>query len=209
MARIIPLHGEEHEEIQRLLPWYVTAQLDPGERARVETHLAACAECRAEVRSEQALRSDISTMPAQVERDWARLRDRIGAAQPAPAGRRGARPARRRPPSWVGWAIAAQVLLVVLLGAQVASRQRPAEYRTLAASPAAGARIIVTFRPDSREQDLRATLNGVRARLVDGPTSTNAYVLQVPAADRETALARLRAQPAVVLAEALDANEPR
>jgi anti-sigma factor RsiW len=165
MARIIPLHGEQHAEIQRLLPWYVTARLDPLEQARIEAHLAACAECRAEVRSEQALKAQVKSMPAQVERDWARLRERIAAASPVSAGRevRGRRRAGLRPPAWVGWAIAAQILLVVLLGAQVASRPPPAEYRALAAAPAAGARIMVTFRPDSPEQELREALNAARA----------------------------------------------
>ena len=64
MARIIPLHGDEHEDILLLLPWHVTGRLSPHEQACVEAHLEACAECRAEVRSEQALKAAGGKMEA-------------------------------------------------------------------------------------------------------------------------------------------------
>ena len=44
------------------------------------------------------------------------------------------------------------------------------------------------------------------ARLVDGPTATDAYLLNVPAERQAAALAGLRASPTVVLAESLDAG---
>ena len=49
------------------------------------------------------------------------------------------------------------------------------------------------------------TLGGTRyARLVDGPTQADAYVLQIPAARRELALATLRARHEIVLAQPID-----
>nr|HRC86425.1 zf-HC2 domain-containing protein [Thermoanaerobaculia bacterium] len=39
----------DHGEIELLLPWYVNQTLDDTEIAWVESHLAECAECRAEV----------------------------------------------------------------------------------------------------------------------------------------------------------------
>jgi len=41
------------------------------------------------------------------------------------------------------------------------------------------------------------------ARLVDGPTQTNAYVIQVPADAQQNAMRTLRAEHAVVLVEPL------
>lgn len=35
-----------HEELVRLLPWYVNGTLDEGERNRIRRHLEECAECR-------------------------------------------------------------------------------------------------------------------------------------------------------------------
>ena len=77
-------------------------------------------------------------------------------------------------------------------------------YQTLGApARAGGPTVAVVFDPAIRESDLRHTLASVGARIVDGPTRTHAYVLQVPAEDEAQALARLRAAPGVVLAEPL------
>jgi hypothetical protein len=175
----------------------------------VEAHLDGCPQCQAEVRAERRLKSEVATTPAAVERDWARLRGRIEAAQNGPARVPGPSPTHAA--QWVGWAIAAQILIFAALGVQLwSSRAPPAEYRALSApAPAAGVRAIVMFRPDSREADLRAALNAAGARVVDGPTSANAYVLQLPAAHGPATLRTLRAQPAVTAAELLDAAEPR
>lgn len=202
MARIIPLHGGEHHDVQVLLPWYVTGKLDAADQTRVEAHLAACAECQADLRFEQRLEAGVGAMEPRMERDWSRLRARM-AAHPSEARSPAAAVRRARRVPWVGWAIAAQFALILLLvGLQLAQRA-PAEYRTLAARAPAVSRIIVTFRPDSREEDLRRMLNAVDARVVDGPTAANAYVLQTPAAGGQKALATLRSQPLVLMAEPL------
>ncbi|HEX5758721.1 MAG TPA: zf-HC2 domain-containing protein, partial [Thermoanaerobaculia bacterium] len=44
-----------HEQLERLLPWYVNGTLEAGERAALEAHLAACARCRGEVAREEGL----------------------------------------------------------------------------------------------------------------------------------------------------------
>jgi hypothetical protein len=112
-------------------------------------------------------------------------------------------------PGKIGGLLAAQAAFVLAVAIMVAPLGRPASYRTLgtASSPVAG-NIIVIFRPDTREQDLRRTLNASGARLVDGPTSAAAYVLRVPAAERVSALGKLRTQPDVVMAEPIDPAEP-
>jgi hypothetical protein len=47
------------------------------------------------------------------------------------------------------------------------------------------------------------------ARVADGPTQTNAYVLKVGAEQQVEAVQALRAEPAVVLVEQLDRAETR
>ena len=54
MGTILQLH-DAHEQVQMLLPWHVNGTLDPAESALVETHLEACAECRADHAAEVAL----------------------------------------------------------------------------------------------------------------------------------------------------------
>jgi hypothetical protein len=85
--------------------------------------------------------------------------------------------------------------------------QMPARFTALgtAAPPAAG-NMLVIFRPDISEAVFRQTLQAHGARLVDGPTTANAYVVAVPAATRSITLDRLRHQPQVVLAEPIDAS---
>jgi hypothetical protein len=62
------------------------------------------------------------------------------------------------------------------------------------------------FRPDTTEHDLRQLLLRNEARLVDGPTVSDAYVLRVAPDRRSAALSRLRADRNVVLAEAIDGD---
>jgi hypothetical protein len=115
---------------------------------------------------------------------------------------------------WLRWAVAAQLALLVLAGtALVVTTHRTAvspapQYRTLGAAPdPTAANIVVVFRPDIRESELRQTLRDSRARLVGGPTSADAYLLHVDAADRAAAVDRLRHQGTIVLAEPVDAAD--
>ncbi|MBT2186738.1 anti-sigma factor family protein [Sphingobium nicotianae] len=204
MGNVIPLHGDPHETTQRLMPWFLTDMLDPAEHALVEGHLASCAECAAELISEERLRIDLLALPGAPAGDWAALRDRALASQPRPGWW-----ASRGLASRVGL-IAAGQAAILLLGIGVYDRLRPApqaEYHALSApQPAAHTgNIILIFRPDSRERAMRAALDAVGARLVDGPTAAGAYVLAVPQARRDAALDLLRKRPDIVLAQPIDA----
>jgi len=109
---------------------------------------------------------------------------------------------------WVGWVVAAQFAAIAILGVLVmATNEQPLAYRTLGASgPAEHARgnLVVVFDPSVTEEDLRRILRSTGARIVDGPTSTHAYVLQVEPARQADTLAALRAETRVTLAERLE-----
>jgi hypothetical protein len=209
---VIPLHGDPCQAIQALLPWYVTGRLGAAEQAEVEAHLAGCPECQAELRAERRLCSEVAALPLDIEQGWASLRSQIEREEPV-----GAAPvsilARRRPrgPWLIGGAIAAQVGVVAVLGAVLANNaqvaQRKADYHVLGATqPAPVGNAVVMFRPDTPERALREALQASHARLVDGPTAADAYVLRIPPAERAQALARLKARPEVSLAEPVDAG---
>jgi anti-sigma factor RsiW len=200
---------DEHQDLQDLLPWYANGQLDPSEHARVEAHLHGCAACQAELRLQRQLESEIRRLPIEVEQSWARMQRRLEEE------RRPTPPIRTRGVAaggfgWAarpGWAIAAALMMtfsVLLL-----TFSQPARYHALGAAPAAAlgparGNVLVMFRPDMRERDMRAALQSSAARLVDGPTAAGAYVLQVPAPRRAEALAKLRARADIELAEPLD-----
>jgi predicted anti-sigma-YlaC factor YlaD len=226
-GRIIPLNGDRHREVQALLPWYVTATLSEAERVQVEAHLGECADCQAKLRDERRLAAEIAEAPApieapDVEHGW----DQISRLIAEPASRRASRrtpvAARitafleaARPKSagapWLHWAVAAQFCLILVLGAQVwRTPQQPAAYTALGSAPAvAAANVIVVFRPETPEKDLRGILRATNARLVDGPTAADAYLIHVPPAARAAALLRLRKQAQVMLAEPVDSGADR
>lgn len=214
MADVIPLRSDRHQEALELLPWYVTGQIEPADRVKVEAHLADCAQCRAELASERNLRTAVAELPLDVGLGFAALRRRLDVTPPAP--RRRARVAAMlrhaaRRPGKTGWTLAAQaaaVLLVVSLSLPSFHKAAP-EYRTLGSAPRQMAgNMIVMFRPNTSEQDLRRTLANAGASVVAGPTSAGAYVLVVPNAVRAQTLAKLRAEAAVALAQPIDASAP-
>jgi anti-sigma factor RsiW len=202
---------QDHREAQELLPWYVTGKLDADEHARVDAHLAGCAECQADVKFQQRLEAEVARLPVDVEAGWARMRLQVEAERMSPV-RRIARLAEGRA-AWAGWGIAASLALVV--GATVAppmvlSQADQAGYHALGARAAAPAgNVVVIFRPDVSEAAMRATLRAAHARLVDGPTAADAWVLSVPAAERNAALTTLKGRREVVLAEPVDAGSVR
>lgn len=209
MADIIRFNGDQHKQTQSLLPWYANGTLDPEEVAAVEAHLADCAECSAELETERMLAREIASLP---EQGWASLRARL---EPPPARRRPSPGAllRRRVP--LGWAMAAQAACLVLVvgGAWIATSQPQTQtqtrtlYRALG-SPvtAAAGNVVVMFRPTTSEAELRDALRRSGARVVDGPTVTDAYVLHVAADQQASALTQLRSNQHVVLAEPINGD---
>ena len=82
MADIIHLHDDPHEQAERLLPWYVTGQLDPAERVQVESHLVECAECRAALPLERRLSAEVADLPLEMALGWAELRRGLNVPPP-------------------------------------------------------------------------------------------------------------------------------
>lgn len=200
-ARIIRLGGDGHEEAQRLLPWYATSRLEADEQAKVAAHLAVCPTCQADLRFEQRLKGEIAGLPIEIGRDWAAMQRRIVQERRGRAGRQLLRGWRVASP-WLGWAAAASIVAAVVVGWPAA---RPERYHALGANPGpAAGNLVVIFRPDTSEAAMRRMLVANHLRLVDGPTAADAYVLRAPPAERAEALARLRAEPQISLAEPID-----
>ncbi len=205
MADIIRLRSSPHEEVQRLLPWLVNGTLAADEVAIVETHLAECAECRADLQAERQLAQAFASMPVDVEGSWADIEKRLDAGQKVLTRPEGFW--RRRIP--VAWAIAsplAAAAAVALVFVNVTpSAPMTQEYRALGTPTAVRtANVVVMFEDKTRVNDMRDALAAAGARLVDGPTETGAYLLRVDGARREQALKSLRDNDAIALAEPID-----
>jgi hypothetical protein len=110
----------------------------------------------------------------------------------------------------------AQLALVLLLASALTvpllpGRSAPSLYHTLGDTPlvvSARRGLVVVFRGERPEQEIRRLLLRVDARIVDGPSSVGAYTLQVPDGRQQAALALLRSDPAVVFAEPVPAQTP-
>lgn len=214
-SRVLPLHASEHAATDALLPWYVNGTLRGEELAGVERHLAACELCQHELEWLRGVFAACATVAPALD---APSRDGVGG--PAFHGRIGPRNRWHRISAgwqssqpWVRGLIAAQLAALAVLGTLLTldARNDPG-YRTLGAytstTPARGA-IAVMFDPAITEAEMRRVVDEADARIVDGPTTTNAFVLEVPAAQSADALRMLRGERRVRFAEPLGAPESR
>lgn len=206
-----------HETAQLLLPWLSADALGAACFAAVEAHVAACAECRRDLAWQASLRAaepaDDSLDPGPA---LARLMPRLGPqARPvsAPGRWRGA----AANGAWLRRIAAAQcALIVVLAGMLVRDDSEPGggDYWALGGTRPVQGDLVLVFRPGTAEADMRRILQAHGVKVVDGPDAAGAWVLALSAgqaADRPVpeaagALARLRAEPAVALAQPLAAG---
>jgi hypothetical protein len=223
VGNIVNLFKDPHRSAQELLAWYATDRLDADERAAVAAHLEECAACRDDLQVERRLAAAVAQMALPCDPRWTQFRRMLTEKMRAPAirphrrlrsklgqqGRMG-RPGSPGNQAWLGWLLAGQAAIAALVVMALAPRSPPATevgapYRTLgSAAVAPSGNAIVIFRPDTTEAALRATLVNADARLVDGPTASGAYVLNIAPAARDARIAELRRQPAVVLAQPID-----
>lgn len=184
-----------------LLPWRVNGTLDEAEAALLDAHLAECAECRADLAAETALRAAVAGMPVPelAERTPPGPRPLETKLRPATRRRVLARPVP------LGWAlagpVAAAAAVTLFLALPPSGQTADDGYRLLGSDDPVAGNVIVMFAPEATERELRAALEQVGGRIVDGPTASGAYVVRVGAAERPAALERLRSASPVILAE--------
>jgi hypothetical protein len=197
-----------HETAQDLLPWLLAGTLGSAESAMVQTHLLACAQCRADLDWQRKLcaAAPPPDLGFDADRAYAKLLPRLES-----------RPARIALPgwwrrmtnansAWLRWTAAAQLAAIGVLAVMLVRPGTDAgAYRGLGAAAPPG-NLVIVFKPDTTEGEMRRILQASGARLADGPTVTGAYVLALPAPLAPAALTRLRADPAVTLAEPLGAH---
>ena len=215
MNDALPMACDDHLEVEMLLPWYVTSQLDADATLAIDAHLENCGACRQLLAEERQLRDAVVAIPEAAA---------VAAAVPIRFGLPRLRQTRS-PSSWsrvvrsaaanirtsskVGWFLAAQaaVILIVFDVGQSTMQPSPA-YRTLSsASSSETGNVIIAFEPTSTEEEIRSALKAVDAKIVGGPTASDAYILHVAESDRPKHLKLLRDQRSVILAEPIDGEQ--
>lgn len=190
-ADVVEIEALAHQRVRKLLPWAASGRLDAGERRLVDEHLAVCAACREEAAFDERVLQVAPTAGAAPDMDaaLARLLPRLDEKA-------------SRQPRWMQWGMAAQFLLIAALGTMLV-RQPAKEFHLLGAAATDSANIVVMFKPETSEADLRRLIEASGAQVVGGPTSTHAWLLHTERARQAGALELLRTQSAVTLAEPL------
>jgi hypothetical protein len=208
-GRLLPFDKVTHASVDALLPFYVNATLRGEELAFVEQHVRDCEKCQREADWLRKMFASLATGSALPDAPRGVVDPRQASSDQRRQDNRGTRIQERlrTAPPWTRWLLAAQLATIVILGTILASNVRDdAGYRTLgSANPSAQLRdaIAVQFDPATPEGELRRIVQKVDARIVDGPTVTDVFVLEIPRERAEKALQTLRAEHAVRLAERL------
>jgi anti-sigma factor RsiW len=208
MAEIFSLRPSEHDVVQQLLPWHVNGTLTPDESAQVEAHLAECRDCREDLAQERALAREVALLPLEVDEGWQAMALRMGTAR---SGNDNARAPFLRRSAATGWVIGGAIAASVTLTLGTLALRQPAApdhtFHTLGSAPAATTgQVIVLFKPDTSEQQMRTILAAENARLVGGPTASGGYVLHIDGRSAADAIDALRQSRQVVLAEPITSD---
>lgn len=207
-GRIVSLEVAVHNAIQEQLPMYLSGRLDAAASAKVQQHLQTCALCQEELEWQRTLRSASPPVDEglDVERAFASLAPLLD-TQPAPARVAWWRRMAANEPRWLRWALAAQCAVIAGM-ALLLVRPGPQRYELLGAAGQQQGNLVVVFQPGTRESDMRSVLLANGARIVGGPTETDAYLLAVPGNKRDEVLLRLRTESSIRLAEPLGGGPP-
>jgi anti-sigma-K factor RskA len=187
-------HGPlEPQNVEELLPWYVTGRVSREEAKGIEAALKTM--------------PDLADKLTQVQREREAVARAAEAIEPAPpeslqrllqqveTTRQWRVPRIDNQANAGGWiksalgrsgvwqaAFAAACVAIVALGVRLYDPPAPSEFGVAGnISGAGGATLLVTFQPGATAADISTLLTGMRATMVDGPRADGAYVVQIPA----------------------------
>lgn len=164
-------------EEELLLPWYVSGQLTPEERARLDKALNGSPELRRALDQEQRLQAAVATapLPEPAASDPDALLAKAAAAE-SPI------------PNWIKPALAAAVLIAVVEGMALVWLAPTEVYRTASAPPTKivveSTRYAVQFVEDASVAAIRAALAEAELGIVRGPLPDGAYILETAQGDQ-------------------------
>jgi hypothetical protein len=213
---------DEREEIEALLPWFVTGKLMEAERVRVERYLAAHPDVARQVALAREEGDEVVTSAesfgAPSRASFDRLMAEVGRREHRRAGPlQSLVPHLERIADWIGGfsraqlgglAVAAALLLAVQTAA-VTYLVGPGgvTYQTASgpsdAAPNRGTFALVSFKPAATAQEIAALMAELGAQVVDGPKAGGIWKVRLSAeplapAEAEARIAALRAKSAVV-----------
>jgi anti-sigma factor RsiW len=187
------IEDSDREEIEKLLPWYVTGKLAPSDTSKVERFLAEHPDALSQLQLIGTERQE--TAHANEAMGWPRsgMSDRLMASLPdSVASSRGhGRFAKfgqflRMPPVLrAQWAALAMALLILGQAAFIAVLlTREPTYRLAAGAHADGAAALIAFADDAKASDIARFLANFEATIVDGPKPGGVYKIRLRKPDK-------------------------
>src|SRR5262245_6880893 len=186
------IEDSEREEIEKLLPWYVTGKLGLSDTSKVERYLAQHPDALSQLQLIGTERQE--TMRANEAMGWpgSGMSDRLMASLP-----RGAPPSRHgrfakfgqffriHPALGTQWAALAMVLLILVQAAFIAVLlTRAPTYRLAAGAHGDGAAALIAFADDAKASDIARFLADFEATIVDGPKPGGVYKIKLRNLDK-------------------------
>ncbi|MDB5987635.1 MAG: hypothetical protein JWR16_2688 [Nevskia sp.] len=207
-----------HREAWELIPWVVNGTATPEQNRVVEQHLEDCGDCREELVFQSQLHAAMnpeSTREAVPKPALDRLWQRIDGAAAVQLSRTQRRRQRRIDSGFARGLLAlviVEAIGVATLGGALWKRGEAAAhtpvYRTLSTSTETSqhATIHAVLVPSLAVGQLQTLLSASQLQIVGGPSKTGVYALapMSSSVDTNMALAQLRADPNIRLAEPID-----
>ena len=219
-STIVEMDESGHQKIEKLLPWLLVDALTGDELVMMRTHLQNCQQCQESLEWQRRLQTVDLPTPAfprpDMNRAFAALYRQLPRKQQFEMDQGWFSRLRKRlhiDGNAMRWALLAQfvaiaVLSIALLMSSGVRPGYPSTFRALGSAPSVQGTVVVLFQEGTTEQELRRIVRSVKARIIDGPTVTGAYVLNIPNTPNTqqfSGITALRQEPAVALVESLDA----
>ncbi|HEV8391714.1 MAG TPA: hypothetical protein VGQ35_17820 [Dongiaceae bacterium] len=203
----------EPQDVEELLPWYVTGRVSREEARGIEAALKTMPDLADKLAQVQREREAVSRAAETVEPAPPETLQRL--LQQVETTRQWRVPRIENQGEAGGWikgalgrnvvwqaAFATACVAIVALGIRLYNPTGPGEYGVAGnINGAGGTTLLVTFRPDATAADIAALLTGLNATIIDGPKPGGAYMVQIPAteaSDVEAATSNLLARKDLV-----------
>lgn len=208
-------HGPlEPQDVEELLPWYVTGRLSREEARGVEAALKTMPDLAAKLADVQREREAISRSGEAIDppppENLQNLLQQVETTRQArvpkvennASGSDWLSAAFGRRAVWQA-AFAAACVALVLMGVQLYNPSRTTGFGTAAGISGAqsGATLVVTFQPNATTADIAALLSQLEATIVGGPKPGGAFIVMLPSSDPNdvsAAMSALLAQKDIV-----------
>lgn len=219
-----PRIPDTHAEAWALLPWLANGRIAPEDREWVETHVSACAECRAEVAAQRMIASQVqregAVSPASTATDeqrsfnklWARIEAAESATTPALDARGAAGSARpSRTVRWLAAAVVVQAIGLGVLGVSLRDNVNASPDRIITvANPAPrnhAPAVALVFAPGASMSTINTLLAHQGLSIVSGPGASGNFTAVLSAdavasgASAESVASVISKDPNVTFAE--------